>query len=167
MLICFVLALNKSHDHITTIMVWYDHITISYHIIISPYHVIISPYYMIISPYHMTISQYYMSISPYYMIISPYHIIKSPYDTIKSLGHMIKSNPTDTSRLFKRLPGLRGARLHKHLAQSSKSTHKITKKTPKVRKKKSPHKGLGESSSEKLRRVTGYLFYRRDPQKTS
>ena len=79
-----------------------------------------------------------MIISPYYMIISPYHIIKLPNDTIKSLGHMIKSNPTDTSRLFKPLPGLRGARLGKHLAPSSKSTHKITKKTPKVGKKTSP-----------------------------
>ena len=121
------------------------HMVISpYHMVISSYHMIISPYYMIISPYYMIISPYYMIISPYHIIKSPYHIIKSPHDTIKSLGHMIKSNPTDTSRLFKRLPGLRGARLGKHLAPSSKSTHKITKKTPKVRKKKGPRKRWGE-----------------------
>ena len=134
---------------------------------IIPPRIIISPYHMTISPYHMIISPCHMIISPYHMIISPYHIIKLPYHTIKSLDHVIKSNPMDIMHPFGPLLGLRGDWLGKHLAPSPKSTHKITKKTHKIRKKKVHVKDEGKSSSEKLHRVAGYLFYVRDPPETS
>ena len=115
---------------------------------------------MIISPYHVTIS-------PCRSIISPYHTFISPYHTIIVLDHMIISNPTDTRRLFKPLPGLHGPPMGTYLAPSPESTHKITKKTPRIIKKMSPVKDDRKSSSEKLRRVAGYLFYTRGPPDTS
>ena len=52
-------------------------------------------------------------------------------------------------------------------AESPESAHKITQTHLKSGRKRVHVKDDGKSSSEKLRRVTGYLFYVRDPPETS
>ena len=86
---------------------------------------------------------------------------------LRSVPNSVRMNPTGTRGLFKHSWGTGGAPWAQNWPKLRNRHIKSSRKHIKSGRKRVHVKDEGKSSSEKLRRVTYYLFYRTDPPETS